>query len=166
MVARLDLIRQGKLFLQLTSRHLTLFLFMRRKLGSSSQAGRETERKRKSVPTPTPWESITQPCLRFPNAFWFSRKLWAKQQPSFFASPQGLSQICTPCIVCVCARLWQKPKQKYKCLYKELSFHSSFGINTRVVFSSFWWNSSLRQLELILIVSIPTEIFLICLLIC
>lgn len=46
-VARSCLVHQGKLFLQLTRRHLTLLLFMRRKLGSSSQAGRETAEKEK-----------------------------------------------------------------------------------------------------------------------
>lgn len=39
------LVRQGEIFLQLTRRHLTLSLFMRRKPGSSSQAGRGTVEK-------------------------------------------------------------------------------------------------------------------------
>lgn len=41
------LVRQGEIFLQLTRRHLTLSLFMRRKPGSSSQAGRGTVEKGK-----------------------------------------------------------------------------------------------------------------------
>ncbi len=115
MFARLNLVHQGKLFLQLTRRRLTLLLFMRRKLGSSSQAGRETVREREKVcSSSSPMRgSITQPCLCFPNSFWFSRKLWAiaaahKYSPelSFFASPRGLSQTCGHSSLCVCSWLW------------------------------------------------------------
>lgn len=85
-------------------------------------------------------ESITQPCLCFPNSFWFSRKSWAKLQCTnihqSLDSPRGLSQTCTysgQC-VCACSCLWKclkvclSPiliaagllcsKQKYKCLWK------------------------------------------------
>lgn len=45
---------------------------------SRGQVQRLREREGKSVPTPAPPESRTQPCLCFSNSFWFSRKLWAK----------------------------------------------------------------------------------------
>lgn len=189
--ARSDIGRQGKPFLQLTRRHLTLLLFMRRKMGSSSQAGREAERKRKSVPALAPWENITQPCLCSPNSFWFSRKLWAKLQrtnidqssaspPHRTASLAKRSPLWTTISVAggvfFCPSLKMSNSESLSHsnrrlsrntnAYKELSFNSGFGLNTRAVFSSFWWNSTLRQLGLILIVSIPTGIFLLCLLVC
>lgn len=73
--ARLELIRQGKLFLRLTWGTWLCYCLWGESWG---QVQRLRERESKSVPTPAPRESITQPCLCFPNSFWFSRKLWAK----------------------------------------------------------------------------------------
>lgn len=129
------------------------------RLGESQRDGEREREKVCSSSSPTR-ESITQPCLCFPNSFWFSRKLWAKLERTNIHQSSASSQTCTHqcslCVcalsqtksvfVCVCVPFWQQPEQKYKCLWKELSLNSSFGINTRAVFSSFSWNSSLRQL--------------------
>lgn len=74
-VARLELICQGKLFPRLTWGTWLCYCLWGESWG---QVQRLRERESKSVPTPAPRESITQPCLCFPNSFWFSRKLWAK----------------------------------------------------------------------------------------
>lgn len=131
MVARLDFVHQGKLFLQLTRRRLTLLLFMRRKLGSSSQAGGETEREReraKVCSNSSPMrESITQPCLCFPNSFWFSRKLWAKLRrtnihqslaslPRLTASHKPVPTTSLWVCACACACVWKYIYKKSVCL--------------------------------------------------